>query len=127
MNVFACAILVCAALTVAACTTGSGSGPPSEPLAGASGPGLPRLDAADRAVAAAAEQQVLAAEDSGKAVEWRSAANADRHGSVVAGPLATREGRACRPFTHTIYVGGVPQTARRAACRQPDGSWRVSA
>jgi surface antigen len=127
MNVAACAILGCAALTVAACTTGSGSGPPSEPLAGASGTGLSRLAGADGAIAAAAEQQVLASEESGKPVEWRSTTNADRHGSVVAGPLATRNGLACRPFTHTIYIGGVPQTARRAACRQPDGRWRVAA
>ena len=32
-------------------------------------------------------------------------------------------GNTCRQYTHTIYIDGKPQTARGAACRNPDGTW----
>jgi surface antigen len=47
-----------------------------------------------------------------------------RYGSVVPGPAYQREGANCRQYTHTIYIDGRPQTARGAACRNPDGSWQ---
>jgi surface antigen len=128
-NAVAAILIGCAALDLGACTTGSGpvsEEPLAGPLASASGEELPSLGAPERALAAAAEQQVLASPEAGKPVEWQSATGADRRGSVVAGPLVERNGVACRPFTHTIYVGGVPQTSRRAACRQEDGRWKVA-
>jgi surface antigen len=128
-NAVAGILIGCAALTLGACTTGSGpvaEEPLAGPLASVSGHELPSLAAPERALAAAAEQQVLASPEAGKPVEWQSATGADRRGSVVAGPLVERNGVACRPFTHTIYVGGVPQTSRRAACRHGDGRWKVA-
>ena len=35
----------------------------------------------------------------------------------------TENGRRCRAFTETIYIGGRPETARGVACRNPDGTW----
>jgi surface antigen len=128
-NAVAAILLGCVALDLGACTTGSGSvaeEPLAGPLASAPAHGPPSLAAPERALAAAAEQEVLASPESGKPVEWRSAMGADERGSVVAGPVVERNGVACRPFTHTIYVGGVPQTSRRAACRGEGGRWKVA-
>jgi surface antigen len=32
----------------------------------------------------------------------------------------------CREFTATVMIGGQPQQAVGQACRQPDGSWRIT-
>jgi surface antigen len=36
-----------------------------------------------------------------------------------------RDGRWCRDFTHTIWVGGEPDYVEGTACQRPDGSWHV--
>ena len=41
-----------------------------------------------------------------------------------AGPNYDQNGMNCRQYTHTIYIDGKPQTARGAACRNPDGTWQ---
>ena len=32
----------------------------------------------------------------------------------------------CREFTQSIVVDGKPETGRGTACRQPDGTWRIT-
>ena len=32
----------------------------------------------------------------------------------------------CREFTQTITIDGKPETGRGTACRQPDGTWRMT-
>jgi len=115
-------------LPLAACAGGGSPDLHSSPLAGAAPGGaiLSGLDAADRQQADAARQQALEHGAAGTAFTWKSAESVARYGSVVAGPTYTQGGQNCRQFTQTIYVDGVPQTARSAACRQADGNWRAA-
>ena len=46
-------------------------------------------------------------------------------GQIVPGKYYQQNGQYCRSYTHTIYIGGEPQTSRGTACRQPDGTWRT--
>jgi surface antigen len=81
------------------------------------------MDDEDKRRAYAAQVQALDAGPSGAPVAWRNP-DSGRYGSVVPGPAYQKEGLNCRQYTHTIYIDGRPQTARGAACRNPDGSWQ---
>ena len=35
-------------------------------------------------------------------------------------------GQTCREYTHTVHIDGNPETARGTACRQSDGTWRLT-
>jgi surface antigen len=80
------------------------------------------MDDEDKSRAYAAQVQALESGPSGAPVAWRNP-DSGRYGSVVPGPAYQRDGMNCRPYTHTIYIDGRPQTARGAACRNPDGTW----
>ncbi len=80
------------------------------------------LDEQDRRRAYEAEMQALEYGQPGAPVAWRSE-RTTYYGNVVPGPYYEQRGRRCREYTHTIYVGGRPQSARGIACRNPDGSW----
>lgn len=123
-----------AALALAACTTdgtgtvGSAGGvATTSSIAPAAGPALAGLDPAGQQLARGAETAALNQTGKPAPVAWSDPANPSSHGSVVAGPISTASGGACRPFTHTIYANGVPRTQRGQACRGPDGSWRDTA
>ncbi len=79
------------------------------------------LDEQARREAFQAEYRALEYGAPGAPVEWRYD---DYYGSVTPGAYYDRPGQArCREYTHTIYVGGRPETARGVACRQSDGTW----
>ena len=80
------------------------------------------LDDDDRQRAYEAQMQALETGQSGAPVSWRNP-DSGRYGSVVPGPAYQQRGAQCRQYTHTIYIDGRPQTARGAACRNPDGTW----
>jgi len=82
------------------------------------------MDDDDKRRAYAAQVQALESGRSGAAVAWRNP-DSGRYGSIVPGPAYQSHGLQCRPYTHTIYVGGQPQTARVTACRGPDGTWKT--
>jgi surface antigen len=80
------------------------------------------LDDEDRRRAYAAQMQALETGPSGAPVPWRNP-DTGRYGNVVPGPAYQANGATCRQYTHTIYIDGVPQSERGAACRNPDGTW----
>ncbi len=80
------------------------------------------LDEEDRRMAMAAEYQALEYGQAGAATPWDNPQTQHR-GQIVPGKPYQQGSQYCRPYTHTIYVGGQPQTARGTACRQPDGTW----
>jgi len=82
------------------------------------------MDAEDRRMAAAAEYRALEYGQTGAATPWNNPGTRHR-GQFVPGSYYSEGGRFCRPYTHTIYIGGTPETARGTACRQPDGAWRT--
>ena len=81
-----------------------------------------RIDDDDKQRAYAAQMQALESGPSGAPVAWRNP-DSGRYGSIVPGPAYEQHGMSCRQYTHTIYIDGKPQTARGAACRNPDGRW----
>src|SRR5262245_25611877 len=80
------------------------------------------MDDEDKQRAYAAQIEALEQGPSGAPVAWRNP-DSGRYGSIVPGPAYDSQGLKCRQYTHTIYIDGKPQTARGAACRNPDGSW----
>ena len=80
------------------------------------------MDDDDKRRAYAAQIQALESGPSGAPVAWRNP-DSGRYGSVVPGPAYQQQGMSCRSYTHTIYIDNRPQTARGAACRNPDGTW----
>ena len=80
------------------------------------------MDDEDKRRAYAAQIDALDDGAPGAPVSWRNP-DSGRYGTVVPGPYYEARGRRCRSYTHTIYIGGKPQTARGTACRNPDGTW----
>jgi surface antigen len=80
------------------------------------------LDQRDRELAAAAEYQALEYGHSGTPVPWDNPGSQHR-GQIVPGKPYQQGNTHCRPYTHTIYISGQPQTVRGTACRNPDGTW----
>src|SRR5262245_21514199 len=80
------------------------------------------MDDEDKRRAYAAQMQALESGQSGAAVAWKNP-DSGRYGSVIPGPAYQQAGNTCRQYTQTIYIDGRPQTARGAACRNPDGTW----
>jgi surface antigen len=83
-----------------------------------------QLDERDRQMAAAAEYQALEYGQPGAPTPWDNPESQHR-GQIVPGKPYQQGNLFCRPYTHTIYIGGRPQTARGTACRQPDGTWKA--
>ena len=84
------------------------------------------LDRADRAYLEQTTHQALESGPSGRPVQW-SNPDSGHYGSVVPQPSYNNsQGRPCREYQQTVYIGGKPQSAYGTACRQPDGSWQVA-
>ena len=82
------------------------------------------MDERDRRMAAAAEYRALEYGQPGAPTTWDNP-NAQHRGQIVPGKPYQQGGQHCRPYTHTIYIGGQPQTVRGTACRHPDGTWQT--
>jgi surface antigen len=82
------------------------------------------LDEQDRRIAANAEFQALEYGQAGAVTPWDNP-QTQHYGQIVPGKPYQQGSQYCRPYTHTIYVGGQPQTARGTACRNPDGTWQT--
>lgn len=80
------------------------------------------LDERDRRIAYDAEMRALESGEAGAPTSWQGERRG-AYGTVVPGPYYVSRGLRCREYSHTIYIDGRPQTARGAACRNPDGTW----
>lgn len=49
-----------------------------------------------------------------------------RYGNVVPGPAYQTNGGSCRQYTHTVYIDAKPQIERGTACRNADGTWSTA-
>ena len=84
-------------------------------LAGSVGLGLENNDRV------AAYKAQVAALESGQRSPWRG-----DHGVYGYAEAGAAQG-ACRPFSQTVYIAGRPYVGHGSACRQPDGSWHITA
>lgn len=78
---------------------------------------------------ARATQTALETGQPNQALPWRNPDNG-HSGTVTPGAYTKDDatGQYCREFTQTINVGGdsQPQQAYGKACRQPDGTWKIT-
>ena len=84
------------------------------------------LDAADRMYMEQNAQSTLEYSKTDERSSWK---NPDSGNSGTFRPTrtyASTSGRSCREYETTIYVDGSEETATGTACRQPDGSWKIS-
>lgn len=82
------------------------------------------MDDQDRMLAQRAEYDALERGESGRTTPWRNPDNG-HYGEVVPQRPYKRQGRHCRDYSHTVFIGGEPQVMRGTACRNPDGTWRA--
>ncbi|MBL4720944.1 MAG: glycine zipper 2TM domain-containing protein, partial [Alphaproteobacteria bacterium] len=92
-------------------------------MGGSIGQSLDRADrmAMERAQSAAADAPI------GRAVAWR---NPDSGASGEITPVREGwrkdSGAYCREYQQSVTIGGETESAYGVACRQPDGSWKIS-
>lgn len=81
------------------------------------------LDDRARQRAEQAEYQALEYGRAGSPIDWQADRGGFR-GEVTPGPRYRVNTYDCRDYSHKIWAGGDPQSARGTACRQAGGSWR---
>jgi surface antigen len=84
------------------------------------------LDNADALKAQQATQQALENGQTGQSTPWKNPDSGHSGTVVPKAPYQTADGTYCREFTQTINVGGQSKQAYGTACRQPDGSWKIT-
>jgi len=84
------------------------------------------LDRADKIAMQNTTQRALETAPSGQTVSWRNP-DSGHSGTVVPQPAVRDEsGQYCREYQQTITVDGRSEQAYGTACRQPDGSWKIT-
>lgn len=84
------------------------------------------LDRADQLAMERATQRALETASSGQSSSWRNP-DSGNAGTVTALRTVQRsDGGFCREYQQAITVGGRAEQAHGTACRQPDGSWRIT-
>ena len=82
------------------------------------------LDKADQAAAARAYEQANTA-PIGETITWRNPESGN-YGTVTPSREGrTGDGRYCREYQSSIYVGGKYEQGVGTACRNPDGTWQI--
>jgi len=84
------------------------------------------LDAADRMYMEQNAQSTLEHSKTDERSSWK---NPDSGNSGTFKPTRTyakTSGQSCRDYETTIYIDGREETATGTACRQADGSWKIS-
>ncbi len=85
-----------------------------------------KLDERDRLLMGETVQQTLEKAPDNSTGSWNNP-NSGHSGTVV--PTQTYQasnGQYCREFQTSVVVGGETQQGYGRACRQPDGSWKIS-
>jgi surface antigen len=83
------------------------------------------LDERDKRMAAESQNRALETTPAGQSVAWNNP-DSGHSGSVT--PIRTYQsgGTYCREYQQTVTIGGKQEQSYGTACRQPDGSWKVS-
>jgi len=84
------------------------------------------LDAADKMAMEQNAQYALENAPTNATTPWR---NPDSGNSGIITPIETykaKSGEYCREYQQTVWVSGEEQKAYGTACRQPDGSWKIT-
>jgi len=84
------------------------------------------LDRADRQAMQRQTQYSLESTPSGNVTTWQNP-DSGNSGTITPQPAYTNKANQyCREYQQTVTVGGKTQTAYGTACRQPDGTWKIT-
>lgn len=84
------------------------------------------LDKADQAAMQERTQYSLESTQSGTKSAWHNP-DSGNSGTITPQPAYTsKTDEYCREYQQTVTVGGKTETAYGAACRQPDGTWKIT-
>ena len=112
---------------IAAAAGGGGAGIAAGVIGGALLGGLVGnyLDDRDKKMAAESANKALESTPSGQSVAWN---NPDSGHSGTVTPVRTYQsgGTSCREYQQTVTIDGKQERSYGTACRQPDGSWKVT-
>lgn len=84
------------------------------------------LDEADQQKMYETTQSALETGTSGNASQWHNP-DSGNSGTITPQPAYDNtDGQYCREYQQTVTIAGKPETAYGTACRQPDGSWKIT-
>ena len=84
------------------------------------------LDDADQRRMYETTQSALQTGASGTSSQWYNPDNGNS-GSVIPQPsYQNTQGQYCREYQQSVTIGGQVETAYGTACRQPDGTWKIT-
>lgn len=84
------------------------------------------LDRADRQAMQERTQYALESSPSGNTSNWHNP-DSGNSGTITPQPAYTNKSdEYCREYQQTVTVGGKTETAYGTACRQPDGTWKIT-
>jgi len=84
------------------------------------------LDRADRLAMALATHEALEYGQSGDSTTWTNPDSGNSGEIVPQRAVRRADGRVCREYWKTVTIAGEKQQAYGTACRQGDGSWKIS-
>jgi surface antigen len=84
------------------------------------------LDQRDKDLQAKAAAQAFEAAPSGKGVAWKNPDNGHAGTVTPTRTYQTAQGSYCREYTQTVTIEGKQENSYGTACRQPDGSWKIT-
>lgn len=70
--------------------------------------------------------QALEYNPAGETLPWRNSSTGRDYAVTPAAPYQASTGQYCREFTQRIQVDNRQETAYGTACRQQDGTWRIT-
>jgi surface antigen len=84
------------------------------------------MDAQDQQLARRSEYVALEHNPDWQPAQWHNPNNGSYGYALPQRTYQRPDGQYCREYQTTVIVNGQPQTGFGTACREPDGSWRIS-
>ncbi len=84
------------------------------------------MDDVDRLKSRQTTQQALETNSTGTASSWRNPDSGNTGQITPTKTFVNQQGQSCREFQHAVTIGGKTETVVGTACRQSDGTWRVT-
>ncbi len=84
------------------------------------------LDHTDRLALERATQSSLETATVGETTTWKNPDSGNQGSITPRKTFKRNDGTYCREFTQTVTIGGRTEEAYGTACRQPDGTWKLT-
>jgi surface antigen len=84
------------------------------------------MDQTDQLMAEQAQYNALERYPDGQSAGWQNPNNGNSGYTVPTNTYQNSTGTYCRQYQTTVVIDGRAETAVGTACRQPDGTWRMT-